>query len=538
LYTPEENGRESSMIDLLIKNGTVVDGSGKEEFKTDIAIQGDKIEEIGNLGEVEAHTIIEASGLFVTPGFIDSHSHSDEAYLVNPLSESKLRQGITTEIVGNCGFSPFPLNEEIKKRYQKDYEDWGIDIDWNSAEEYLQRVEEAKPAVNIIPLVGQGTIRACVIGYDDRNPSEDEMQKMKDLLRDSIKAGCWGYSTGLIYPPGCFSKTEELIELARAMKDLDGIYTSHIRSEGDELLESIEEAIRIGRESDCLVEIAHLKAAGVKNWGKGEEAINMIMQAREEGVRVGFDRYPYTASSTGLSSLLPDWAHAGGRKKTVEYITDPDTSEKMIDEMQNNLEGQNGWSSIILAHAGCDEYAKFEGLSISEIANIKDISPPILVFYILLKSKFSASICAFTMSRPETEMIMTHPSCAVCTDATARAMSGPLSKGKPHPRAFGAFPKFFRNYVKEKQAISLAKAVAKTSHLPAKRFGIKGRGMIAKGYFADILLIDWSTFTDTATYENPISLSQGLEAVIVNGEIVYMDGKYTNNRPGRVLSRV
>ena len=525
------------MLDIIIKNATVVDGTGTAAFTADIAVQGDKITDIGNIDPAEAKLTIDASGMLVCPGFIDSHSHSDEAYIVNPLAESKLRQGITTEVVGNCGSSPFPLSDEVRERYQEDVKNWGLVIDWTSAEEYFHKVQDAKPAVNIVPLVGQGTLRAAVLGYDNRPPKPDEMQKMKDLLREALQSGCWGFSTGLIYPPGCFSTLDELAELATSIKPLGGFYTSHIRSEGDTLIEAIEEAISIARASGVAAEIAHLKAAGVRNWGKAELAINIIMDAREkEGLDIGFDRYPYTASSTGLSSLLPEWAHAGGHKKTVEFIADPDTSNRLLDEMEANLEGQHGWQSVILANAATPDFEQFEGLSISEIANVKGVSPAILAITVMLKSKFNASICSFTMSKPETDMILNHPLCAVCTDATARATTGPLSKGKPHPRTFGSFPKFFRNYVKESRTLTLPEAVARTTALPAERFGINQRGILKPGYYADILIIDWESFTDTATYDNPISLALGLNCVIVNGGMVFNQEKYTGTRSGRILT--
>ncbi len=524
------------MFDLIIKNGNVVDGSNQEPRIADIGITGDVIEAIGNLAGQETKATIDASGKMVTPGFIDIHSHSDEAYLINPLAESKLRQGITTEVIGQCGSSPFPLSEEVRERYQGDVQSWGIKIDWTKPEEFFNKVEQAKPAVNIVPFVGQGTLRATVMGYEDRKPTPDEMKRIKGLLAEALDAGCWGMSTGLIYPPGCFTPTDELVELAKVLKEREAVYASHIRSEGDELLGAIQEAISIGKAAGVRVEISHLKASGSRNWGKAEKAIEFIVKARDEdGLSIGFDRYPYTASSTSLSSLLPSWAHAGGHKQTIENIRNPDTSDRMIDEMQENLEGAHGWGSIIIANAGCPEYEQFEGFSIKEIAKAKGLSPEVVVFHILLKSAFSAGICAFTMNQEETEMILTHPLCAVCTDATARAVTGPLSKSKPHPRTFGSFPKFFRNYVKEKASLNIQEAVAKTSGNPAERLGIKKRGFIREGYFADILVIDWDSFTDTATYENPISLSKGIKAIIVNGKTVFFDEVYTNERPGRIL---
>lgn len=526
------------MYDLVIKNARVLDGSGKDEFIADIVISEDKIVEVGKVEQPETRATIDASGFLVMPGFIDIHSHSDESYFVNPLGESKLRQGITTEVIGNCGYSSFPLSEEVRHRYQDTLREWGVRIEWTTPEEYLERLEKTKPAINIVPLVGHGTLRANVIGYEDRLPSEDELKKMKDLLREALSSGCWGLSTGLIYPPGCFAQTDELIELARVLKEYGGFYTSHIRSEGDDLLSAVEEAITIGQSADVPVEISHLKAAGRRNWGKAAQAIEMIVNAREnKGVDVGFDRYPYTASATDLGSLLPHWAHEGGRKKTIDYIRDPETSDRIIDEMRRNLEGKDGWGSILLSYAGCPEYEQFEGLSIKEIASIKRITPEVLVFHLLLRSRFTATICSFTMNGKETEQILTHPLCVVCTDASARALTGPLSKGKPHPRAFGSFPKFFRNYVKEKRLLRLGEAVAKTTSVPAQRIGLKQRGLIKSGYFADLLVIDWEQFTDTASYENPKNFAQGIMAIIVNGKVVFLDGKYTDERPGRLLLR-
>lgn len=524
------------MFDLVIKGGRVVDGSGSGAVELDVGICGEKITELAKLEQVEARAIIDASGLLVLPGFIDAHSHSDEIYLINPLAESKLRQGVTTEVIGNCGSSPFPLSDEVRQRYQEDIKAWGVRIDWTTVEEFFQKLEQARPAVNIVPLVGQGTIRASVMGYENRPPTPEEMSKMKELLRAALSSGCRGMSSGLIYPPGCFTTTEELIALAKILKPYDAIYTSHIRGEGDQLLEAIEETLKIGVAAEIRTEVSHLKAAGVRNWGKAERAIALIVNAREkEGLEVGFDRYPYTASATSLSSLLPTWAHQGSREQTIEYIRNPETSERLMEEMREKLEGADGWSSVILSSGGSPEFEPFEGLAIKEIATIKRLAPEVLVFHILLKSNFCATICSFTMNQEETEKILMHPLCVVGTDATARAKSGPLSKGKPHPRAFGTFPKFFRNYVKEKSALNLSEAVAKTTAKTAGRFGLKGRGLIKRGYYADIVVIDWAAFMDTATYEHPLEFPQGVIAVIVNGNPVFYKGEYTGNRPGKLL---
>lgn len=526
------------MFDLIIKGGKVFDGSGKDPKFADIGIVGDKIKEVGNLTGADARDIINASGLIVMPGFIDAHSHSDENYLVNPLADSKLRQGITTEVIGNCGSSPFPLSTATQQQLQQDIKDWWIRVDWTTAEGFFARLEAARPAINIVPLVGQGAIRAAVMGYEDRPPKSEELAQMKDLLLEALTAGCWGFSSGLIYPPGCFTPTIELIELAKLLQPIDGIYTTHIRSEGDQLLEAIEEALNIGRSAGIRVQISHLKAAGARNWGKAEKALQMIDRAVDrEGLPIGFDRYTYTASANSLSSLLPNWAHQGGRQQTIEYLKDPDISERIEIEMRHNLEGAQGWGSVILSYAGSPEYEKFEGLTIKEIAAVKHIKEELLVFHILLTSNFTATICSFTMNPEETDMILTHPRCVVCTDGGARALTGPLSKGKPHPRVFGTFPKFFRNYVKEKKKVTLTEAVAKTTARTAELFNIKERGMIKPGYFADIIVINWEEFTDTATYENPKSFPDGIIAVIVNGKPVFMNGTYTDARPGRLLLR-
>ncbi|MCX7766392.1 MAG: amidohydrolase family protein, partial [Candidatus Sumerlaeia bacterium] len=332
------------MFDLIVKGGKVFDGSEKEAIFADIGIVGDRIKEVGNLTGADAREVISATGLIVMPGFIDAHSHSDENYLVNPLAESKLRQGITTEVIGNCGSSPFPLSPATQQQLQQDIKDWGIKVDWTTAEGFFARLEAVHPAINIVPLVGQGTIRAAVIGYEDRPPTSQELAQMKDLLREALASGCWGFSSGLIYPPGCFTPTAELIELAKLLHPVDGIYTSHIRSEGDQLLEAIDEALNIGRSAGIRVQISHLKAAGARNWGKAEKALQKIDRAiNREGLAVGFARYTYTASATSLSSLLPNWAHQGGRQQTIEYLKDPDTSERIETEMRQNLEGAQGW---------------------------------------------------------------------------------------------------------------------------------------------------------------------------------------------------
>ncbi len=525
------------MFDLLIKNGTILDGSGSPAKAADVAIQGDTIAEVSQLGSVEARETLDATNLLITPGFIDAHSHSDMNLIINPNAESKLRQGVTTEIIGQCGSSAFPLQGPYRIQIQEDMEKYNLEITWTDIEGYCENLQAGSPAVNVALFIGQGAIRGSVLGYENRKPDPDQLKRMQLEVEKAMDCGALGLSTGLIYAPSYFADTVEIAALAQATRKANGLYASHIRGEGDTLLDAIQEAIQIGREAGVGVQVSHLKASAPRNWGKVRQAIELIEQARADSLDVQFDKYPYLASSTSLDSLLPKWAHEGGAEATLSRLADPAMRTKILDAVSVNNEGEKGWDSILLAFSGCEKYQAWEGETLAEIARKIGIDPFDLFIDLLVCSRLATAICSFSMCQEDTDLALMHTCGLVCSDSSAWAPYGVLSHGKPHPRAYGTFPKFFRDYVKERPLLALEDAVAKVTSRCAERFELKKRGRIRPGYFADLVVLDWKRFFDTATYANPHQYPTGVEGVIVNGVVTLWQGSLTGKRAGRILAK-
>lgn len=525
------------MFDLLIKNGTVLDGTGSPARIADVAIEGDTIAEVGQLGPVEAPETLDATNLMITPGFIDAHSHSDMNLIINPNAESKVRQGVTTEIIGQCGSSAFPLRGAYRNQIQEDMKKYNLEISWTDIEGYCDKFRAVMPAVNVALFVGQGAIRGSVLAYENTKPDAKQLKDMQLEVEKAMDCGALGLSTGLIYSPSYFADTEEIVALAHVAGKRNGLYASHIRGESDTLLDAIREAIQIGREAGVGVQVSHLKASGPQNWGKVRQAIELIEQARSESLNIQFDKYPYIASSTSLDSLLPKWAHEGGAEATLSRLADPAERAKILEAVSVNNEAEKGWDSILLAFSGCEKYQTYEGETLGEIARKTGMKPFDLFVDLLVCSRLATAICGFSMCQEDTDLAITHPCGLVCSDSSAWAPYGVLSRGKPHPRAYGTFPKFFRDYVKERPLLELEQAVAKVTSRCAERFGLKKRGRISPGYFADLVIVDWERFFDTATYANPHQYPTGVEGVIVNGVVTLRQGSLTGKRAGRVLAR-
>ena len=394
-----------------------------------------------------------------------------------------------------------------------------------------------KPALNIATFVGHGTIRGSVLGHEDRPPTLEETRTMVREVDEAMDAGALGLSTGLIYPPGLFADTREIVELQRAASAKGGMYASHVRGEGDTLLEAASEFLQVVRESDCPGQFSHIKASAPRNWGKVARVIEQIECLNASGGRVRFDKYPYIASSTSLASLLPRWARDGGRDQTLARLHDSRLHESICRESAANNEGKDGWDSIIICEAGAPEYQAFQGVSLGGVARQSGRSEEVVFIDLLIKGRLLTSICNFTMSQEETDLALLHPLGMVCTDAGLRAPYGPLSHTTPHPRAYGTFPKFFRDYVKERPLLKLEEAVAKVTSLPCDTFGFRNRGRIAKGYWADLLVIDWDNFADRATFAAPKQYCSGIDAIIVNGTLTLQHGEQTGDRAGQILRR-
>ncbi len=540
------------MYDIIIKGGRILDGTGNPWFYGDVGIKNGKILRIGRLDSNMAERVIDAGEYIVSPGFIDMHSHSDFTPLINPYMESKIRQGVTTEVIGNCGFSAAPLNDFLRKQILETspmLREANVKLEWTSMAEYMEAIERNGVSLNLAPLVGHGTLRAFIIGYERRKPTSEELEKMKRLLAESLEQGAFGMSTGLIYPPSCYAETDEIIELCKVVADYGGIYASHIRGEEHQLLDSVKEAIEIGEKAGVPVEISHHKASGKENWGKVKESLKIIEETRNHGVEVTCDVYPYTAASSGLDSFLPPYAHEGGVEKLLNKLKCLEFRRKlredMIKEVDNwrSIVGVIGWENMIISYwenvmiSYCRGHPEYEGKMISELAKQKNIDPFDFVFDLIIEEKASTRIVLFSMSEEDMRTVLKSPFSMIGSDSSARATYGILSSGKPHPRAYGTFPRVLGKYVREEKVLTLQEAIRKMTSFPAQKLGLKDRGLIREGMWADITIFDPEKIIDKATFMAPHQYPEGIEYVIVNGRIVIEKGEHTKEKPGKVLKR-
>ena len=498
--------------DLILKNGLIVDGTGDQAYAGDIAIIGNRIVKIGSLKESKAIETIDASGLVVTPGFIDVHTHCDRGIKRVPTVDNYILQGVTTVIGGNCGGHPFPLQELFK-----DLEETGISINFGS-------------------LIGHNTIRREVMKFKMEAPTEEEMSQMKALIDKEMRAGGLGFSTGLSYLPGIYSKTEEIVELASAVSTYDGIYASHIRDQAQHITEAIEEAITIGEKNNLTVQISHIKLADDEVWGETERITKPVDDARARGVDVFLDQYPYTATSSGFTSSFPSWVFEGGRDRFLERIKDPEIYAKVkayiIERRLTSTKGINKLEKIYIANSR--NYRDYEGKNLQEILLAQGIAPTIdngVDLIIDIEKNGGASCVFFQMDEKDVEDLMKLPYNMHASDGSVQE----VGRGVPHPRNYGTFPRVISYYVREKGVISLEEAIRKMTSLPAQVFKLKDRGLLKEGMYADICVFDLENFKDKATFEEPHQYSQGLSYVIVNGKIAIKDYKHTQNRSGIIL---
>ena len=522
-------------FDILIKNGTVVDGLSDKALKADVGIVGERIQAIGDLASAQARTIIDALGKAVTPGFIDIHAHTDAVeLLVNPKGESKIRQGVTLEVSGNCGGSSFPYKKEVseeEKRYQKRY---GLERDWVDLAGYLARVQKTGMAFNYITLVGQGTIRNYAMNEERRKPTATELDLMQKLVAEAMEQGAFGLSSGLEYTPSGFASTEEVVELCRVAAKYGGFYATHVRSEDSFVIEAVAEAIYIAEKAGLPLQISHFKSCGTINWWKMPKLFDLVEAADKRGVAVTADRYPYTAFNTGLSVYYPQWALAGGNEAFVKRLQDPAEKRKMLEETMVKLEG-TPWENILLTGLDEEENQRFIGKPIQQAASELGQDPYDFACDLLIKEKGGVGIVGFAMSEEQTEETLKHPLVMLCSDGSALAPYGPLHQGKPHPRNYGTFPRFLGLYVRDRKALTLPQAVKKMTSMPAAKLGLKDRGTLKQGNFADIVVFDPATVAAKATYTEPEQYSTGIDYVIVNGKVVIDHDKHTGALPGKVL---
>lgn len=521
------------MLDIVIKNGLIIDGSGAPGVIGDVGIKDRRIEAVRPGGDLPGQRVIEAKGLVIAPGFIDIHNHSDMVLLGKPGEDTYVRQGVTTLCIGNCGMSLAPVKKKflpLLQRYISPLEA-GISLswDWETMGQYLDRI--GNPAVNVLVLVGQGTVRIAAMGMDNRKPDSPQMEEMKNLILESMDQGAIGLSSGLIYPPGIFTARDELVELCRTVASRNGIYTTHIRNESDTLLEALEEAIQIGEESGVSLLISHHKAGGKRNWGRIKQSLDLVEKARARGVNVHMDQYPYTAGSTVLKVILPPWIQEGG-DRGMEQLRNPDIRRRIKKEMEQGIKGWEnfsemaGWEGIVIAF--CKKEKELEGKSILQIAEERGQEPAEAAFDILVEEEGDVIVVIHAMSEDDVRTVMKHPLVMFGSDGIA-------SPGKPHPRLYGTYPRILGKYVREEGVLKLEEAVRKMTGLPAEKLGLMDRGRIAEGKIADLVVFDATSVREKSTYVDPDQKPDGIEYVLVNGSLAYEKEHLVNAQAGQII---
>ena len=527
--------------DLLITNGQIIDGSGRPGYRADVAVEGDRIVRIGNLKSAKAKRVIDARGLVVAPGFIDMLGQSETYVLIDPRVMSKVMMGVTTEITGE-GDSIAPMNERLIKEQEDFLRRFDLNIDWRTLDEYFKRLEKQGSGVNLGTFVGATQVRAHVIGFDNRPPTAAELEQMKQLVADAMKDGALGLSTSLQYVPARFAKTDEIVELAKVARQYGGIYATHQRSEANALDDSLKEVFEIAQEAKIPVEIWHLKTAYKKNWGRMPEVLRRISEARARGLDVTADIYPYIAGSTSLSACLPPWALEGGTEKMLERLRDPSIRQKLktdirIDskDWENIYLGSGGAAGVLIGSVVNRDLEAMQGKRVQQIAEEQGKEPLDALFDLILADHGQTGAIYFMMSENDLQAAMKAPFVSFCTDSGARATDGPLSSSKSHPRGWGSYPRILGRYVREEKILTLEKAVQKMTGMPAARVGLKDRGLLREGMFADITIFEPKTVVDRATFEVPNQYPEGVAYVIVNGQLSVDGGKRTAALAGRPL---
>ena len=527
-------------FDIVVTNGHIIDGTGSPWYSGDVGIRGGRIAAIGNLKESRRLRTIDARGKVVAPGFIDMLGQSEMTILVDPRLPSKIYQGITSEITGEGG-SAAPLNDAIIQTDRKNYQYYKITPDWRRFREYFARLEKQGIGINLASYVGATQVRRMVLGDDDKQPTPEQLDQMKTLIDDAMKDGAVGVSTSLEYAPAPYAKTEELIALAAEASKFGGIYATHMRSESDAVLDSIDEALRISREAHIPVEIWHIKVAGKDNWGRMPEVVAKIKAARAAGADVTADTYAYTAWYNDFSAFIPPWAHDGGTARMVERLKDPATRERIRKDMltatrdwDNEWQEIPGPEAIMIGAVQNSTLLPLQGKRLSEIAQLWNKDPIDALFDFLIEDP-SAGVAVFGMSQPDVTLALQQPWVSIDNDSEGTSPEGLLGQAHPHPRAYGTFPRILAKYVREEKALTLEDAIRKFTALPAQRMRLTDRGVLKAGMWADVVVFDPATVRDRATFDNPNQLSEGMEYVLVNGVPVIEEGKMTGKLPGKVL---
>jgi N-acyl-D-amino-acid deacylase len=528
-------------FDVIIKGGTVYDGTGAEPKHADIAIRGDQIAGIGDFAAAHAKAIIDANGLAVAPGFINMLSWSNESLIQDGRSQSEIRQGVTTEIMGE-GESMGPVNDRVREHMLRQQSDIKYEIKWNTLAEYLRHLETRGVSCNVASFIGATTIRENVIGFEDKAPTPEQLDQMRELVRKEMEAGALGIGTSLIYPPAFYAKTEELIELCKVAARYHGKYISHMRSEGNRLLEALDELIRISRKAGIPAELYHIKAAGQQNWPKIDDLLWRIEAAQKEGLKITADMYTYTAAGTGLDACLPPWTEDGGYPALFKRLRDPATREKIAAEVSKD---SNEWENLYIGAGSPDKILLFgfksdklkllTGKSLAEVAKMRGKDPISTIMDLIAEDESRIGTVYFLMSDENVKKEIAKPWISFGSDEASQAPEGVFLKSNPHPRAYGNFARVLGKYVRDEKVIPLSEAVRRLSGLPATNLGLDHRGFIKEGMFADVVVFDPATISDRATFEKPHQYAVGVKHVFVNGVQVLKDGEHTGAKPGRAL---
>ena len=530
-----------SSHDLILRGGTIYDGSGGEPFVGDVAIDGDTIAGLGDLGNAEATTEIDVSGLAVAPGFVNMMSWANESLIEDGRSQSNIRQGVTLEVMGE-GNSMGPLNDAMKEEMVRLQSDIRYDIEWTTLGEYLQFLVDRGISPNVASFIGTATPRQYVIGHEDREPTPDELEAMRALVRDAMEDGALGVASSLMYPPGLFAKTDELIALSEVAAEHGGMYISHMRDEGAQMIEAIEELLTIAREANIRAEIYHLKSSGQPNWHLFDKAVQMVEDARAEGLEITADVYTYPAGATGLNVTVPPWVQEGGFDASIERMKDPAIRAQIIEEMNTpsdeweNMFLMSGTTdNILLVNFKNEALKPLTGKTVAEVAAMRGTSPEETIMDLIVEDGSRVGTVYFTQSEDIVRRAVSLPWVSFNSDEASLAPEGVFLQSNPHPRAYGSFARVLAKYVREEKVITLADAIRKLAALPAHNLRIERRGELRQGYYADVVVFDPETIQDHATFVEPHQYATGMVHVFVNGEQVIKDGEHTGATPGRVI---
>ena len=537
IFSPRDaQAADDEPFDVLISGGTIIDGTGAAPVRGDVGIRQGRIDKVGTLGSAPSKRRVNATGKIIAPGFIDMHSHSDRTLMTDGQAQSSIRQGCTTLVTGNCGSSPAPLVDPTTVNKQT-FRTYG---------EYLQALKQSQTSVNVAGLVGHNTVRMAVMGMQNRPPTEVELRKMQDFVAEAMAGGAVGLSTGLVTPPGTWSTTSEIVELARVVGKAGGIYATHMRGEAGTLVESVREALQVGREGKLRVQISHHKAAGKENWGKTRQTLPMIEAANREGHTVRVDVYPYRAGSAGLSQLVPPWAHEGGNGEMLGRLKDPESRKRIAHEMTVGPDAESGglaswpnffvidWDDIQITSVVSQANRQWVGKKVGDVARARKCSGTDACIDLLLEERGSVGMINFIMDEDEVRRMLAHPLSMIGSDGVSVSAATP--QGSPHPRFYGCFPRVLGHYCRDLKLFPIETAIYKTTGMPAEQLGLPDRGVIRPGAAADIVVFNFDTVIDKATFEQPHQYPVGIEVVLVNGVIVVAEGEHTGALPGQIVS--